>query len=254
MNAVFLGLILATFAGLSTVIGGFVVFFIKELKPKYLSFSLAFSTGVMITISFIELLPAGIETIGYAHALIGFFGGATIAFLIDYSVPHEYIMEKAVKCKTKNTALIKLCSFTAIGIAIHNFPEGFAVLAGNLQSLKLGLITSIAIAMHNIPEGVAVAIPMFFATKKKRKALWASFLSGLAEPIGALIGALILLPFLSAELVGASLAIVAGIMVYICIDELLPTAMHYAKNNTHLMTFGFLLGSAVMGATLVILA
>ncbi len=252
MDPVFVGLILAFFAGISTVIGSAVVFFIKEMKSSYLTFSLAFSTGVMITVSFIELLPEGIQTIGYSNALFLFFGGATVVFLIDYFIPHEYIMEKVSK-KRKNSKLLKTGLFVGLGLAIHNFPEGFAVFAGNLESLELGIIMAIAIAMHNIPEGIAVSIPVYFATKKKRKAFFVSFLSGIAEPIGALIGALVLLPFLSEALIGASLAFVAGIMVFICFDELLPTAMNHCKGNAHLMTFGFLLGSIVMGITLSLL-
>ena len=254
MDAIATGLLLALFAGLSTTIGSAIVFLIKKPKNNYLAFSLAFSTGVMITVSFIELLPVGIDKIGYANALAIFFGGAFLIFLIDYLVPHEYIMEKVSNAKGRSSKLLKTGLFAALGLAIHNFPEGFAVFAGSLQSIELGVVLAIAIAIHNIPEGIAVSIPVYFATKNKRKAFMISFFSGVAEPIGALIGALILLPFLSAELIGGSLAFVAGIMVYICIDELLPTAVIYAKGNSHLMTFGFLLGSIVMGATLALLA
>ena len=245
---------LAFVAGLATTIGSAVVFFIKEMKGSYLAFSLAFSTGVMITVSFIELLPEGIESIGYSNALIAFFVGAVFVALLDHFIPHEYIMEKVTKTKQTNTKLTKTCSLVAIGLAIHNFPEGFAVFAGNLKSFELGLTMTLAIAIHNIPEGIAVSIPVYFATKKKRKAFFVSFLSGITEPIGALIGALILLPFLSDGVIGASLAFVAGIMVYICIDELLPTAMKYSEGNSHLMTFGFLIGSIVMGISLSLLA
>jgi len=253
MDSVFLGLIMATIAGLSTVIGSAVVFFIKEMKESYLAFSLSFSTGIMVTVSFIELIPKGTELIGFEKTLIAFFVGAIFVFLIDFFVPHEYIMEKVSKTEQKNKGLMKTGLFVALGLAIHNFPEGFSVLAGNLESIELGLVMTVAIAIHNIPEGIAVSIPVYFATKKKRKAFFISFLSGLAEPLGALIGAVILLPFLSAGVIGASLAFVAGIMVFICFDELLPTAMNYCKGNSNLMTFGFLLGSMVMGITLIML-
>ena len=252
MDAVIFGLLLALFAGLSTTIGGLLVFFIKDFKKCYLSFSLAFATGIMIIVSFIELLPAGIAALSYGTALIMFFVGAAIAFLIDHFIPHNYAMEKSLD-KKQDQKLFRLGLLVALGIAIHNFPEGFAVFAGNLSSLKLGLTVAVALAIHNIPEGFAVAMPIYYATKNRAKAFFAAFFSGIAEPIGALLAALILLPFLSEQLIGASLALVAGIMVYICIDELLPTAYSCSDGKQHLMTFAFLLGSMVMGATLILL-
>ncbi|HLD59015.1 MAG TPA: zinc transporter ZupT [archaeon] len=253
MIDVFTGLFLSLLAGLATVIGGLIVFFIKKPKDAYLAFALAFSTGVMLTVSFLELLPAGILSVGYTYGLIVFFAGAAFAFLIDYVVPHRFIMEDATGNKDFDPKLFRVGMFVALGMAIHNFPEGFAVFAGSLQSIGLGITIAVAIAIHNIPEGIAVAIPVYYATKKKAKALFISFLSGITEPIGALIGALILLPFLSAQVIGASLALVAGIMVYICIDELMPAAFACARGKAHLMTFAFLLGSIVMGTALILI-
>lgn len=253
MDAVLAGLLLSLFAGLSTAIGGALVFLINDFKRSYLAFSLAFATGVMITVSFIELLPTGMESFGYTNALAVFFAGAAVAFLVDYLVPHNYILEKVSNGKDFNPQLFRVGMFVALGLAIHNFPEGFAVFAGNLQSFELGIVIAIAVAIHNIPEGFAVSMPVYYATKNKKKAFLMSLLSGLAEPVGAVIAALVLLPFLSAQLIGASLAFVAGIMVYICIDELLPTAYACTDGKHHLMTFAFLLGSAVMGITLIFL-
>jgi len=254
MDVILTGLLLSLFAGLSTAIGGMLVFLIKDFKKCYLAFSLAFATGIMITVSFIELLPTGIESIGYSNALIAFFAGTVMAFLIDYFVPHNYVMEKVSKGKNFNPRLFRVGLLIALGLAIHNFPEGFAVFAGNLNSLGLGIVIAIAIAIHNIPEGFAVSMPVYYATKNKRKAFLISFLSGIAEPVGAVIAAIVLLPFLSAQLIGASLAFVAGIMVYICIDELLPTAYACAGGKQHTMTFAFLLGSLIMGITLILLS
>ncbi|MFH1240472.1 MAG: zinc transporter ZupT [Candidatus Diapherotrites archaeon] len=255
MDAIIFGLLLAFFAGLATTVGGLVVFFIKEPKDSYLAFSLAFSTGVMITVSFIELLPEGIKILGESQGLIIFFAGAAFAFAIDYFLPHSFIAEKVTKKQVFDSKLMKTGVFVAIGLAIHNFPEGFAVFASNLHSTGLGITLAIAIALHNIPEGIAIAIPVFFATKRKRKALSLAFFAGMAEPIGALLAMLILLPFLTPTVIAISLVFVAGIMVYICIDELLPACYCHCKSeNSHLMTTGFLLGSIVMGATLVLLA
>lgn len=253
MDVILTGLLLSLLAGLSTAIGGALVFLIKDCKKSYLAFALAFATGVMLTVSFIELLPTGIGSIGYVTALALFFIGAAAAFLIDHFIPHDYILEKASKGDDFNPQLFRVGLFAALGLAIHNFPEGFAVFAGNMNSLGLGIVIAIAVAIHNIPEGFAVSMPVYCATKNKRKAFFISFLSGIVEPIGALFAALVLLPFLSAQLIGASLALVAGIMVYICIDELLPAAYASADGKQHTMTFAFLLGSLVMGATLIFL-
>lgn len=254
MNIILTGILLSILAGLSTALGGALIFLIKDSKKSYLAFSLAFATGVMITISFIELLPEGIHAIGYTKALIAFFIGSAFAFLIDYFTPHTYIMEKFSKNKDFDPKLFKVGLLVALGIAIHNLPEGFAIFAGNLNSLKFGLLITVAIAIHNIPEGFAVSMPIFYATKNRKKAFFASVYSGLAEPIGAVIAAIILLPFLSEKIIGASLAFVAGVMVYICIDELLPTAYSSCDGKQHTMTFAFLLGSLIMGITLILLS
>ena len=136
MDILIIGILLAFLAGLSTTIGSLMVFFIKDLKPSYLAFSLAFSTGVMITLSFIELLPEGMEAIGYGNGLFWFFLGAAIIFLIDYFVPHEHIMERVSKSRGYNPKLLKTGAFIALGMAIHNFPEGFAVFVGPHYNLN----------------------------------------------------------------------------------------------------------------------
>ncbi|MBI5060681.1 MAG: ZIP family metal transporter [Candidatus Aenigmarchaeota archaeon] len=153
-----------------------------------------------------------------------------------------------------NSKVLRIGLFVAIGLAIHNFPEGFAVFAGSAESVSTGILVAVAIAIHNIPEGISVAVPIYYATKKRSKAFFISFLSGLTEPIGALVAALILLPFLSPALVGASLAFVAGVMVYICIDELLPTAYRCCSGKFHRMTFAFLLGIITVCVTIMMLS
>ncbi|HRS42878.1 MAG TPA: zinc transporter ZupT [Candidatus Diapherotrites archaeon] len=254
MKTILTGIFLSTLAGLSTAIGGMLIFLIKNPKKSYLAFSLAFATGVMITVSFIELLPEGIRAIGYTNALFAFFIGSAVAFLIDYFTPHTYIMENYSKDKHFDPKLLKVGLLVALGIAIHNFPEGIAIFAGNLSSFKFGLLMAIAIAIHNIPEGFAVSMPIFYATKDRKKAFLASVYSGLAEPLGAILAAIVLLPFLSEKLIGTILVFVAGVMVYICIDELLPTAYSSCDGKQDTMTFGFLLGSLVMGMTLILLS
>jgi ZIP family zinc transporter len=141
--------------------------------------------------------------------------------------------------------------FTALVIAIHNFPEGLATFGTALTNVKLGIIIAIAIAIHNIPEGISVSMPIYYATKSKKKAFWYSFLSGIAEPVGAIIGFLILIPFLSEYVLGSMLAFVAGIMVYISIDELLPMAHEYGHNHT--VVIGFVSGMLIMAISLLLI-
>ena len=243
------GLLLSLLAGISTTIGGAIAFLIKKPTSKILSFTLGFSAGVMITISFLELLKRAIEDVGFVYANIAFFLGIIFILLVDVSIPHEYIAEKI---KSKNVNLMKIGIFTALGIAIHNFPEGFAVLASSLYSMKMGTLMAIAIAIHNIPEGISVSIPIFYATGDRKKAFFYSFLSGIFEPIGAVIGAFFLLPFLTPQLISSTLAFVAGIMVYISFDELLPAAHKYGE--AHIATGGIISGMLVMVLTLIALS
>ena len=141
--------------------------------------------------------------------------------------------------------------FTALAIAIHNFPEGLATFIATLDDPSVGAAIAIAIALHNIPEGVAVSIPIYYATGSKWKAFWLASFSGLAEPIGALVGYMLLSHFLSPAAMGFTFASVAGIMVFICLDELLPTARQYAKGHETL--YGIVTGMAVMALSLLLL-
>ena len=247
---IWLPLLLSFLAGLFTVIGSFITFFIKDLKKSYLQFFLGLSGGVMIYVSFVELLPSSINTIGALKANIAFFGGIVLVMLIDFFIPHEYIAEK-IKSDTHDKKLMAAGIFTAIGIGIHNFPEGMAVFVSALVNIKLGVALAIAIALHNIPEGIAVAMPIFYATKSRRKAFWYSFLSGFAEPAGAVIAILVLMPFLNPAVLSFSLAFVAGIMVFISFDELLPLSCQ--NEGYHISILGVIIGMAVMAASLILM-
>ena len=138
--------------------------------------------------------------------------------------------------------------FTALAIAIHNFPEGLATFVSALQSPEVAIPIVIAIAVHNIPEGIAVSVPVYYATGNKKRAFFLSFASGLSEPVGALIGYLILMPFMSDVVYGVLFAAVAGIMVFISLDELLPSAREYGEH--HLSIYGLVAGMAVMALSL----
>lgn len=248
--------LLTILAGLSTGLGGAIAYFIKKPKIIYLCFSLAFSAGVMIYISFVELLPKAIATSGQLLAITAFFLGILFIGLIDIMIPetknpHHY-KEFPDNNNVKNRKiLLRTGLFTAVAIAIHNFPEGLAIFGTSLTDIRLGVIIAIAIALHNIPEGISVSVPIFYATGSKKKAFYYSFLSGLAEPAGAAIGFVIILPFISPAFLVLMLAFVAGIMVYISIDELLPMAHRYG--HSHIVIFGVILGMFIMAVSLLVL-
>jgi ZIP family zinc transporter len=247
---IWLPLLLSFLAGIFTVIGSLITFLIRDLKRSYLQFSLGLSAGVMIYVSFVELLTTAIRNIGAIKANIAFFVGIILFMLIDFLIPHQYIEER-IKAGTCDRKLMKTGILITLGIAIHNFPEGLAVFMSSLSSIRLGIVLALAIALHNIPEGLAVAMPIFYATKSKRKAFWYSFLSGFAEPIGAVIGVLILMPFLTPAILYFSLALVAGIMVFISFDELLPLSCE--SGSYHLAISGILIGMLIMALSTILL-
>ncbi len=254
---------LTLFAGLSTGIGSAIAFFAKRTNTKFLSISLGFSAGVMIYVSFVEImvkagdvliLELGIRGGNWA-TVSAFFGGILVIAIIDKLIPsienpHEIRKVEEMDHQLKNQKLMRMGLFTALAIAIHNFPEGLATFTAALSDPRLGIPIAVAIAIHNIPEGIAVSVPIYYATGNKRKAFRLSFLSGLAEPIGAIVGFLILMPFMSPVVFGVLFAGVAGIMVFISLDELLPSAREYGEH--HLSIYGLVGGMAVMAISLLL--
>lgn len=242
-------LLLSALAGLSTAIGSFLAIMIRKPGPRFMALCLGFSAGVMILVSFVELLQSGIATVGFAPAHLAFFGGLLVMFLVDSLIPHDYMAEHNLpEWKQHNLNLVRTGLFVALGITIHNFPEGLAVFAGSLHNLKTGIAIAIAIALHNIPEGIAVSAPVYAATRSRKKAFFWSFFSGMAEPAGAGIAALFLLPFLDQVVLGYILSAVAGIMVFISIDELVPSSR--SCGHEHLSILGFIAGMMVMALSL----
>ena len=189
---------------------------------------------------------------------MAFFAGIVFIGIIDKLVPsfenpHEVHRAKEIDAEelaAKFRKLYRMGLFTALAIATHNFPEGPATFVGALKDMKLGIAIAIAIAIHNIPEGVAVSIPIFYATGNRNKAFVYSFLSGLAEPVGALISYAILFSFFNDIVFGILFASVAGIMVFISLDELLPTAREYGQH--HLAAYGLVVGMVVMALSLLL--
>lgn len=256
--------ILTLFAGLSTGIGSAFAIFTKKTNRTFLSFSLGFSAGVMIYVSFVEIFQkARVSLInvfgsqyGEVYTVLAFFGGILIILIIDALIPsaenpHEiHFVEEISQEELKNKKLLRMGSLTAIAIAIHNFPEGLATFTAALTDPSIGVPIAVAIAIHNIPEGIAVSIPIYYATGNKKKAFWYSFSSGLAEPLGAIIGFLILRQYFNDVTFGILFAAVGGIMVFISIDELIPTAREY--DSGHKSIYGFILGMLVMAISLLL--
>ena len=257
---------LTLFAGLSTGIGSALAFYTKQTNKKFLSGALGFSAGVMIYVSMVEIFVKARESLevvygatkGYWITTIAFFGGIAVIALIDKFVPsaanpHEIRDVKDMKKeKIEDRELLRMGMFSALAIAIHNFPEGLATFTSAVQDPALGISIAVAIAIHNIPEGIAVSVPIYFATGDRKKAFMYSFLSGLSEPVGAIVGYFLLMRFFNEAMFGIIFAGVAGIMVYISLDELLPTAEKYGEH--HIAIYGLISGMAVMALSLLLFA
>ncbi len=275
---------LTAFAGLSTGFGALFAFCVKQINTRFLSASLGFSAGVMLYVSFVEILAKSRDALtghwgmafGSWMTVASFFGGIALIAIIDRFVPAEdnphelHNIAGLVPCTTRDggecpppeiataaladhdpAKLHRMGLFTALAIAIHNFPEGLATFTATLTDPSLGVAIAIAIAIHNIPEGIAVAIPIYFATGDRKKAFFHSLLSGMAEPLGAVVGFLILLPFFSPAVFGILFGVVVGIMVFISLDELLPTAEEYGEH--HLCIYGAVAGMGVMAVSLLLI-
>ena len=268
-NNFLIAILLTLFAGLSTGIGSLIGLLAKKTNTKFLSLALGFSAGVMLFVSFVDIYPKAYDMLlnkvsdtsaGWL-TMIGFFIGVILIWIIDMCIPsnknpHEVHEVEEMENKNsvkplKNKKLLRMGMFTALAIGIHNFPEGLATFMATLADPSLGIPIAVAIALHNIPEGLAVSVPIYYATGSKKKAFTYSFLSGLSEPVGAIIGYLLLRPFLNDIVMGMVFASVAGVMIFITLDELLPAAKKYGK--THTAMIGLIFGMIVMAISLQLL-
>jgi zinc transporter, ZIP family len=298
VNDVWLAFGLTTLAGLATGIGSVIAFTVKTTNYRFLSVATGFSAGVMLYVSFVEILFKGADALTEVYGAPwgnwintgGFFAGIALIALIDNLIPtaenpHEAPAQSSVAILQQPDALEAACAppgteghvvsapatarddpnpklmrtglFTALAIGIHNFPEGLATFLATLYDPSLGVAVAIAVALHNIPEGIAVSVPIYYATGKRARAFSYSVLSGLAEPVGAAVGYVLLLvvvargePELPQEVLGIVFAAVAGIMVYISVDELLPTSREYGKGHDSIL--GLVTGMAVMAVSLLL--
>lgn len=269
-HSIVVALLLTLAAGASTGIGSLMAFIPGATSRRFLSGALGLSAGVMLYVSFVDLFPQALESMasvapgktGIWWVTLAFFCGMGLIALIDWLVPedenpHEFQhfeseqLAKADKSTDEKNHLRRTGVMLALAIGIHNFPEGMATFISALDGLEVAVPIVAAIAIHNIPEGIAVAVPIYNATGNRRKALLYSFLSGLAEPVGALIGLLFLLPLWTPTVSALLYAGVAGVMVYISIDELLPGAEKYGYH--HISMAGVCLGMAIMAVSIILL-
>ncbi|MFH1007892.1 MAG: zinc transporter ZupT [Candidatus Latescibacterota bacterium] len=243
-----MALLLTAGAGLATTIGSLIGLAVRKPGPRFMAFTMGFSAGVMVLVSFVELLQGSIGSIGFFSAHLGFFVGMGSFFLLDLLIPHEYMGEIDHSGVPSKGGLMRTGLLVAFGVGIHNFPEGMATFAGALEDVRLGVAIAVAIAIHNIPEGLAISAPVYAATGSRKKAFLWSFLSGVSEPVGAGAAALFLLPFLTPTALGWVFAAVAGIMVAISLDELVPAAKSFGAEHAPIV--GVISGMIVMALSL----
>jgi len=250
-------LLLALGAGLSTMIGSLLGLVMKNPGPRFISFTVGFSAGIMIFISFGELLPGAITTegVGFLKAHAAFFSGMAGYFLIDLIVPHDYLGQHDHAQRkdeplglTPHHTMERTGVLVALGLSIHNIPDGMAIFVAGAKDFRLGLAIAVAIAIHNIPMGLAISAPIYNATGNRKKAFLWSFFSGLTGIIGAGLAAIVLMPFLSDTVMGFVFAVVGGIMVVIAIDELVPAAKELSSEHTPMV--GVIAGMIVTMITL----
>ena len=228
--------LLCLIAGLSTLLGSLFIF-IKGNKENIIKLSLAFASGVMFSVSIFDLIPESLTMFQstsknsiFLNIIVFIIIGLVIPLFIDKILPNKL---------NQNNKLYKLGIFTMIAIIIHNIPEGIATYISSETNIKLGIAITMAIAMHNIPEGISIAMPVYYATKSKKKAIGLTFLSGMSEPLGAVIAFLFLNPIINNTIMGGLFAIIAGIMTYISIIELFPAALQYKEKKKTIISFLF---------------
>ncbi|MEL7609610.1 MAG: zinc transporter ZupT [Bacillota bacterium] len=248
-------LLLSGAAGLSTLLGALVILFIRKRSEKLVTASLGFAGGVMLSVSFMDMLPEAIKMfdktmdskLGVILSVVFVIVGLLCAVALDLLVPHTHHDGDGER-EHQNLFRVGMVSMAAI--ALHNLPEGVATFMAGYDNAKLGFTIAVAIAAHNIPEGITVAMPIYFASGDRKKAFRFAFLSGVTEPIGALLVFLLLQPFISSFVLGVVFAIVAGIMIYISIEELIPSSRQYG--HARLALFSAFAGICLMPLTHVI--
>jgi len=258
-SAVLVALAVTFAAGLATGLGSLLVVFSRSPNPRLLAFGLAFAGGAMVYVSLSEILNKSVysfslaygERAGFTAATCAFLSGLLLIMLIDRLVPnpHDSLATDDPALREHHREYVRRVGLmTAVAITAHNFPEGLATFFATLESPAVGLPLAFAIAIHNIPEGIAIAVPVYYATGSKGYAFGASLMSGLAEPVGAVVGYALLSSVMTDAVFGAVFGIIAGVMVFLAIDELLPAAKRYGKG--HETVYGLVSGMGVLALSL----
>jgi len=221
---------LSLLAGLATGLGGIIVLLLRKVSDRIVSFSMGFASGVMLMVAFNSLFLEAEKLLTHIELITVFSIGATVMIALDLTIPHIELTTR--KENSKETKMLRRGTLIAVGVTLHNLPEGFVIAAGYIYNPNLGLVIAIAIMLHNIPEGIATAIPFMEAGTKPSRIATITFLSGLAEPIAALLGAIALSAIGTTTLIGYSLVFAAGVMTYITADELIPVAHEYGYKHT----------------------
>lgn len=246
---IFMAFILSLLSGLSTLLGCIPIFFKIKKIDKFITCSLAFSLSVMLGISIFELIPESLPYIakrGFLSCLLIFIVFFSLGFLIIN------ILNKLIEREEgSSNNLYKLGILSSIALIIHNFPEGILTFLSTYHDINLGISICLAIALHNIPEGISIALPIYYATKNKRKAILTTLVSGLAEPLGAVFTYLILKRYISNEMISMFLVLVAGIMITLSIEKILPEALNYKQKKA--MYLGFFIGITIVIISTIIL-
>ena len=249
--------LITLFAGLSTALGGLVVFFGNTEKLNWLSFTMSFAAGVMLYVSFVEILPESYLEFKHNNDqntallyVLGFFVfGTLFAIFTDKFLPEQKINSQVNKSITsKNNKIYRSGILIALTMALHNFPEGIVTFIGSVNDISFGLVIGLAIALHNIPEGMAISVPIYHATGSKKKAFLYSALSGFTEPLGALFCYFVINSYLDDFLTAAVMSIVSGIMIFISIFVLIPLSFEYKDKYEHIL--GLVIGMFVIGISI----
>ncbi len=244
MNTTTLAFLLTSLAGFSTMIGTIPIFFHRFNKEKVITASLAFAAGVMITVSCTDLIPEALTLLH--HTFRPTFSMLLMALFVVIGIIFSMLIDKylpdGTNLKKGNQKLFRVGLISMLAIILHNVPEGIATFMATSSNTKLGISLAIAIALHNIPEGISISVPIFYATQSRLKALFYTLISGISEPIGALLAFLFLSPFINDTIMGLLFSLIAGIMVHIATYELLPTSLQYKKKSQTLLFLGIGIG------------